>query len=108
MQRTSKTCFYDDYDGEFGEYLGRVEFDFKDKCPEYEECFEKEEKILDKYPNLRQVIDDREYSNLTSKEITALIQILDIRDQRQVLFESLMFFRGCKEMYNILKKFDII
>ena len=102
------TCFYDKYDGHFYEYLAHVDFEFDQKIPEYGELSDKEERILDKYPNLRKVVDDREESMLSMEEIIALIEILDNRTEQDGMLKRLMFFKGYKEAYYFFNRIGLL
>lgn len=101
-------CFYDAYEGIFNEYLSRVEFQMKRDMPEFKELVEQEEEILDKYPTLRKVMDDREVDELSIIEINALINILDLFDKKTEMLKSFMFFKGYKEAYYLFNKLEIL
>ena len=80
----------------------------KKEIPEYKEIVEQEEKVLDKYPTLRKVMDDREVDELSIKEIGALISILDLFDKKNEMLKSFMFFKGYKEAYYLFNKLGIL
>lgn len=102
------TCFYDKYDGHFYEYLAHVDFEFDKLLPEYGEVSDQEERLLDKFPNLRKVVDDREENMLSMEEVKALIEILDIRDEKDAMLKRQMFFKGYKEAYYFFNKIGVL
>lgn len=102
------TCFYDEYDGIFNEYLSHIDFQFEQLIPEYAEFSIKEEEILSKYPVLRKVVDDREENKLSISEVQALIDIFDIRDKKLEMFMRLIFFKGYKEAYYFFKEIGLL
>lgn len=101
-------CFYDAYDGILNEYLARVECQFERNNPEYSACVNEEETILDKYPTLRKVVDDREVHKLSQEEIKALIDYLDSYDNKNEIIKKLMFYKGYKEAYYLFNKLEIL
>lgn len=101
-------CFYDKYDEFFNDYLSKVDFQLEQLVPEYNEFTIQEEKILDKYPTLRKVVDDREVTKLSINEVGALIEILDIHDKKQEMTMKLMCFKGYKEAYYFFEKIGIL
>ena len=74
----------------------------------YIEKSELKNAILDKYPNVRKVLHDKEVNILSIDEIKALIEVLDIEDSNRMITEKEIFFSGGKEAYSYFKKTGII
>ena len=100
--------FYEIYKDDFENYLGRLTFVPENNKEEYEKNSKKISSILDKYPNVRKVLHDKEANILSIDEIKALIEILDIEDSNRMITEKEIFFSGGKEAYSYFKKTGII
>ena len=100
--------FYEIYKDDFEKYLGKLTFVPENNKEEYEKNSKKISSILDKYPNVRKVLHDKEANILSIDEIKALIEILDIEDSNRMITEKEIFFSGGKEAYSYFKKTGII
>lgn len=100
--------FFIDCSNEFSEYISSQVFQIRNKNPEYKKLLIKTEKILDKYPRLRSVLEDDEVSALSIEECEALVEIQNIKQCIDVIEEKEIFFLGSKELYQYLKKIDAL
>lgn len=102
MKNLNNGCFYENYNEEFKDYISKIEFEFYQQNNKYANSYKKEEEILEKFPRLRQVVDEGEAVELNEKEINELIKIFNIREQRFFEAIELFFFRGMKEAFMII------
>lgn len=107
MRNLDKTLI--DYcDSIFEEFMSDMFVKLEKKSKDYQTLKNKEEKLLNKYPDLRNIIEDRESMDLTKEEVSALINILGIMDDIRMIEEKELFVNGMKECCNVLKKLELL
>lgn len=83
-----------------------IELEAKDK--EYKFLLKKQENILDKYSNLRDVLEDKKVIGLNKQEIRYLIRYLDYKCQSDLIEQREIFYKGLSVAYEIFRKIGII
>ena len=102
------TCFYDKYDGHFYEYLSHVDFEFDKLIPEYGALSDQEERLLDKFPTLRKVVDDREENILSIDEVKALIDYHQCYENRETMQDKKLIYAGFRCAYVVFKNAELL
>lgn len=82
--------------------------DLKNKDSNYAKLQDDKEKILDKYPNLRDVIENDKIMQLSEEEIKGLIDIHNLWFDTKVLEDEAIYLKGIESGYLILKKIGLI
>ena len=77
------------------EYLFKLEYELILEDEEYKSICSREEEILDEYPILREIWDERTVKeDLPIKEIKALTELLNITNRRITKVMEYMFIKG--------------
>lgn len=108
MKKIFEGTFYDYPNGNFFEYIDKIILWLEKNDKDYRENCEEEEKLLDKYPRVRKVLDDRKALMLSKDESETIITIIDLRKNRQETLFKKMFFEGSKEAYYYFKKIGVL
>lgn len=99
--------FYENNRGDFLGYIESYLLDLQQNDTNYNSLINNIERILDIYPNVRKVLDDKEEKELSKKEITVLIEVLCLMEQQKDFEKEAMFFRGMKEAYFLFERLNI-
>ena len=91
-----KNCkLYDIDSPELFECMENVKLDLKNNNDEYKEIFRKIEKIKNKYPNIRGVLEDEKVCEMTLKEVKALLESINLyRDLLRIEMYEIFLFGG--------------
>ena len=100
-------CFFDNYSDFFYEYVSSVCVNLKKTNKKYQESCLKESKLLDNFPRIRKIVEDDASCELSKEEVSALIEYLSLRDDKRMLEEKELFFRGSGEAYFYFKRIGI-
>lgn len=100
--------FYEYSDDTFYAYLDDVEINLSRMNEEYQMLSSEEELILSKFPKLRNAIELNEYTDLTAEECLNFVKILDLRRDKNLIFEKEIFYVGIKNAYEVFKKIDAL
>ncbi len=100
--------FVDAYSSIFHEYLGSVIARLPKKDEEYKALQEEIEHLYEKYPAILRVCDSEQAEELTKEECTALIQIMELKNQLADMELQSIYFRGCYDSLGYLKKAGIL
>lgn len=64
--------------------------------------------IIDKYPNLKKVLEDDTPVALTKKEVSGLIEYITSSSDRNTLEKKQLVCAGCRSAYFLLKKMGLL
>ncbi len=98
--------FLNEYSDEFLEYIDKWKRKSLFKLEEYKSLEEKERKIKEEYPNVRNFLEEKETTELNEEELQGLSDILDIREEKDVFEQKLCFKLGIMEEMVLLSEFN--
>ena len=104
-----KNCkLYDIDSPELFECMENVKLNLKNNNDEYKEIFRKIEKIKNKYPNIRGVLEDEEICEMTIDEVKSLLESINLyRDLLRIeMYE--MFWFGSRSCFEYLRKINVL
>lgn len=90
------------------EYFAKVLSELEENDKEYQFLMKKQENILDKYPKLRDVLEDRDIVNLSKQEVKFYIKFLDYKSQSDWIEQRELFYKGISIAYELFIKLGII
>ena len=97
--------FFNEYTDEFLEYIDKWKRRNLFKLEEYKRLEDEEKKIKKKYPNVRKFFEEKETSEFRKEELEGILDILDIREAKDVLEQKLCFKLGILEEKVFLSEF---
>lgn len=97
--------FFNEYCDEFLEYIDKWKRRNLYKLEEYKILEDEEKKLKEKYPNVRTFFEEKEITDFDSDELKAILDILDIREQKDILEQKLCFKLGIMEEKVFLSEF---
>lgn len=100
--------YFDYSDDNFYDYLDNVEINLSRMNDEYKRLSNEEELILDRFPKLRNAIELNQYTPLTAEECLNVVKIMDLRRDKDLIFEKEIFYVGIKNAYELFKKIDAL
>lgn len=103
-----KFNLYDMDSIEIADTISEMKINLKKNNEEYRKLVKKIENIKDKYPRIRDILDDECSSELTAEEGKALVNIVTIYYEISRIEEYQLFLLGGKEIFGILKKLKIL
>ena len=65
-------------------------------------------KVINEYPNVRAVCEDKQAIALSVEEVMGLIQYLDSFEDREEMKSKLLFYTGAKYFYLLMKNMDLL
>lgn len=107
MKNLNET-FLEAYKDYFGEYFSNVMAELRQNNKEYQSLIKNKENILNEFPRLREVLEDKNTYSLSEEEIGGLVKYLDINGDQQILEEIELIYRGMQEAYVLFKKINVI
>lgn len=107
MEELNKT-FTEYCESFFGEYVSDLYVNLKKSSQEYQDLINEREKILNHFPNLRDIFENRKAMELTEDEVAGLVNIININDDIRYLQEKELFLKGMKESCKILRELEMI
>lgn len=96
--------FYDS----FSQVKSDIFIDLKNKNPIYSKLLDEKEIILDKYPNLRDVIENDNAMQLSEEEIKGLIELHNLWFDTKAMEDHAIYLKGIESGYLIFKKIGLI
>lgn len=81
----------------FAEFFSDVLCELKRKNKQYNYYCKKEELILNNYPRIRKVLEDKEACSLTIEEVNNLILLLDVKQRKYDIELKEIFIKGLNE-----------
>ena len=105
-----KKCsfLYDKESVELLEYMENIKRDLKANNTEYKELFSKIERLKNKYPNIREVLEDERITEMTLEESKGLMETINLYRELLKIEQYEIFLFGGREMYNYFKSVGII
>lgn len=92
----------------FSDYIDEHRIKNIRKMSEYKELNKQIKEITDKYPRAREFLEDEVIDKITDEEQQAIIDILVLQEQINLLEEKEIFKLGGKEMFCFLKQMDLL
>lgn len=102
-----KYSLYDMDSIEFFECIEDLKRDLSKKNKEYIEIQRKIEKIKNKYPQIRGILEDEEVYELTIQESQALLETINLIRDLLRIEQYEIFLLGGRENYEYIKKLEI-
>ena len=102
-QNKVDSIFLDKYDDDFLEYLEENKMKNLSKQEKFKKLEEKEKKLKNKYPNISKFIGNKENIKLSVEEQKAILEILNLYEEKDVLEQKECFKLGFKEATILLK-----
>lgn len=93
---------------ELYECISSAKMKLKNTNVDYKNLYRKVEKIKDKFPNIRGILEDEQHSELTLEESENLLKVINLYRDILEMEQYEIFFLGGKETYNFFKKIDIL
>lgn len=93
---------------ELFECMENLKLELKKNNAEYKELFEKIEKIKDKYPNIRGVLEDEKICEMTLEESKELLKAINLYRELIRIEQYEIFLLGSGECFWYLKKIDVL
>ena len=100
--------FVDVHDNVFNEYLGSVIAKLSRENEEYRAVRAEIERLYEKYPKVLGVFDTETAAELTEEECAALIKVMELRNKLTDMEMQSVYFRGCYDSVEYLKKAGIL
>lgn len=97
--------FLNEYTDEFLEYIDKWKRKNLFNLEEYKKLENEERKIKEKYPNVRKFFEEKETFEFRKEELEGILDILDIREVKDVLEQKLCFKLGILEEKVFLSEF---
>lgn len=108
MNKVDDTFFEKYCTDNFAEFVSDIQLELEKSNSTYNKYIKQRRELLDKYPNIRNVIENNDYVSLSSKEVKMLSDYISLMDNCSTIFERELFLRGMKEAYSLFKKMKII
>ena len=102
-QNKVDSIFLDKYDDDFLEYLEENKMKNLSKQEKFKKLEEKEKKLKNKYPNISKFLGNKENIKLSVEEQKAILEILNLYEEKDVLEQKECFKLGFKEATILLK-----
>ena len=102
-QNKVDSIFLDKYDDDFLEYLEENKMKNLSKQEKFKKLAEKEKKLKNKYPNISKFLGNKENIKLSVEEQKAILEILNLYEEKDVLEQKECFKLGFKEATILLK-----
>jgi len=106
MSKEEKT-FFEKNRGAFIEFISQTSVELLNSDKEYKKLAKENSKLLNKYPKLREIIDDNEVDGINQEECRVLSKIIDNKLQLKMREYEEIFFKGYKEACFHFKKMGI-
>lgn len=102
-QNKVDSIFLDKYDDDFLEYLEENKMKNLSKQEKFKKLEKKEKKLKNKYPNISKFLGNKENIKLSVEEQKAILEILNLYEEKDVLEQKECFKLGFKEATILLK-----
>ena len=103
-----KMKLYDIDSGELKELIDSKRVELKTKNEEYKKLTNQVSNILEKYPNIKAIIENDSVANLSADECKALQNLITINVKMGIYEDREIFFLGAKENYFYFKNLELI
>lgn len=92
----------------FAEFVSDSFVFLKESNSRYKSYIEQKSKILNEFPNIREMLENDDICDLKKEEVKALKSYLNLEDDCREMEEKEMFLRGMKEAYYLFKKLKLL
>lgn len=103
-----KYSLYDMDSIELFECIENLKRDLSSKNSEYKEIQRKIERLKNKYPKIRGILEDEEVYELTLQESQALLVVINLMRDSLRIEQYEIFLLGSRENYEYMKKLKIL
>lgn len=103
-----KYSLYDMDSIELFECIENLKRDLSSKNSEYKEIQRKIERLKNKYPKIRGILEDEEVYELTLQESKALLDVINLMRDSLRIEQYEIFLLGGRENYEYMKKLKIL
>ena len=103
-----KSSLYDMESVELFECMENIKRDLKASNKEYRNLFIRIERLKNKYPNIRGILEDERITEMTLEECKVLLETINLYRDLIKIEQYEMFLFGGREMYNYFKSVGII
>lgn len=104
-----KNCKLYDMDSiELTECIGSLKLDLKKNNAEYKQISEKIEDLKEKYPTIRNFLEDEKSSKLSHEESKAFLEIISLYRKLISLEQYEVFLLGGRECFGYLKRIKVL
>lgn len=86
------------------EYISDCSIRLKKRDKKYRELIKEREQLLDKFPRVREALEDNMANRFNVPEVKAVRKILEINDDISCMEQKEMFYQGIRESYYFLQK----
>lgn len=100
--------YLDIFESLYGEIINEISSNLFENNKEYKDKFQKCSDIVDEYPNVRVVCEDKKAIALNVEEVKGLIQYLNSFEDREEMKSKLLFYTGAKYFYILMKNMDLL
>lgn len=100
--------FVDVHSNIFNEYLSSIIAKLSRENEEYKALKDEIESLYEKYPKVLGVFDAEKSAELNEQECTALIKVMELKNQLTDIEMQSVYFRGCYDSVGYLKKAGIL
>ena len=92
----------------YSEIINKVGYDLQTNNKKYRRNINKCVEIMDKYPNVRKVCEDKIAVELTKDEVKALIKYIECDDNKETMKGKKLLYMGGRIAYTLMKNADLI
>lgn len=100
--------YLDIFESLYGEIINEISSNLYENNKEYKDKVQKCVDIINEYPNVRAVCEDKQAIALSVEEVMGLIQYLDSFEDREEMKSKLLFYTGAKYFYLLMKNMDLL
>lgn len=99
--------FFERNRGAFIEFISQTSVELFNSDKEYKKIAKENNELLNKYPKLREIIDNNEVNGINQEECKAFSRVIDNKIQLKMREYEEIFFKGYKEACFHFKKMGI-
>lgn len=102
-EKNNETILEDYCEEAFAEFVSDLQLSLEANNKDYKNLNKQRFKILDDYPNVREIIENGSCESLNSEEVKALMTYISLMDSCSIIVEKELFLKGMKEVCCLLK-----
>ena len=99
---------YDIDSGELGELIDSKRAELKNKNEEYKKLKLEVEELLEKYPNIKAIIENEDVEFLSADDCKTLQKLINLNIRMAMYEDREIFFLGARENYFYFKNLNLI
>ena len=100
--------YLDIFESLYGEIINEISSNLYENNKEYKDKVQKCVDIINEYPNVIAVCEDKQAIALSVEEVMGFIQYLDSFEDREEMKSKLLFYTGAKYFYLLMKNMDLL